>query len=82
MTLGNLGRSADEALVQRPASPEGEIAVMFRNAIEGARDLYLTRSHDGGRMFEPAARLGSGTRKLEACPMDAGDWPSTGEGPW
>ncbi len=53
-------------------SPRGEITVMFRNAVEGARDLYLTRSRDGGRTFEPAARLGSGTWKLEACPMDGG----------
>ena len=53
-------------------SAKGEIAVMFRNAVEGARDLYLTRSGDGGRTFGPAARLGSGTWKLEACPMDGG----------
>jgi hypothetical protein len=61
-------------------SPKGEIAVMFRNAIEGARDLYLTRSGDGGRTFEPAARLGSGTWKLEACPMDGGGVAIDGRG--
>jgi len=53
-------------------SPKGEIAVMFRNSVEGARDLYVTRSKDGGRTFEPAVRLGAGTWKLEACPMDGG----------
>jgi len=53
-------------------SAEGEIAVMFRNSVQGARDLYVTRSRDGGRTFEPAVKLGSGTWKLEACPMDGG----------
>ncbi len=53
-------------------SAKGEIAVMFRNSVEGARDLYVTRSRDGGRTFEPVAKLGSGTWKLEACPMDGG----------
>ena len=53
-------------------SAKGDISVMFRNALDGARDLYLTASHDGGRMFEPATKLGSGTWKLDACPMDGG----------
>jgi len=53
-------------------SAKGEIAVMFRNSLEGARDLHVTGSRDGGRTFEPAVKLGSGTWKLEACPMDGG----------
>jgi len=53
-------------------SAKGEITVMFRNSLEGARDLHVTRSRDGGRTFEPAVMLGSGTWKLEACPMDGG----------
>jgi len=61
-------------------SAKGEIAVLFRNAVEGARDLYLTRSGDGGRTFGPAARLGSGTWKLEACPMDGGGLAMDGRG--
>ena len=50
----------------------GVIHVMFRNAMEGSRDLHLTRSSDGGRTFEVAAKLGIGTWKLEGCPMDGG----------
>jgi hypothetical protein len=53
-------------------SPKGDISVMFRNAVEGARDLYLTSSHDGGQTFEPPSKLGNGTWKLDGCPMDGG----------
>ena len=45
---------------------------MFRNALDGSRDLYLTRSGDGGKTFDAAKKLGRGTWKLEACPMDGG----------
>jgi hypothetical protein len=48
------------------------IFVMFRNALDGARDLYLSRSVDGGKTFAAARKLGRGTWPLEACPMDGG----------
>ena len=50
---------------------DGGILVMFRNWLEGSRDLYLTRSTDGVQ-FSPAHKLGTGTWKLNACPMDGG----------
>jgi len=50
----------------------GAILVMFRNALEGSRDMYLARSSDGGKTFEPAQKVGQGTWKLDACPMDGG----------
>jgi hypothetical protein len=50
----------------------GAIFVMFRNALAGSRDLYLTRSDDGGKTFGSAKKLGLGTWKLEGCPMDGG----------
>jgi BNR repeat protein len=50
----------------------GNVFVMFRNSLEGSRDLYLTRSADGGKTFDPARKLGRGTWRLEACPMDGG----------
>ena len=53
-------------------SAKGMVAVMFRNAIDGARDLHVTVSADGGRTFGPAVKLGDGTWKLSACPMDGG----------
>ena len=52
--------------------PDGRLHVMWRNQLQGARDLYLTRSADGGATFEPAEKLGTGTWPLTACPMDGG----------
>jgi len=52
--------------------PAGELAVMWRNLVDGARDLYLVRSTDGGATFGPAEKLGRGTWRLNACPMDGG----------
>jgi hypothetical protein len=49
----------------------GTIAVLFRNQIDGHRDMYLARSADG-RTFAPAVKQGSGTWALQACPMDGG----------
>lgn len=48
------------------------VFVMFRNNVNGNRDLYLTRSDDGGDHFKPAEKLGLGSWKLDACPMDGG----------
>ena len=50
----------------------GRIFVMFRNSIDGNRDMYLVRSDNGGMTFGPATRLGAGAWKLNACPMDGG----------
>ncbi len=51
---------------------EGMIGVMFRNSLDGNRDMYLVRSADGGATFGAAVKLGSGSWKLNACPMDGG----------
>ena len=48
------------------------VYVMFRNWLDGNRDLYLTHSADGGNTFEPAQKLGEGNWKLDGCPMDGG----------
>jgi hypothetical protein len=48
------------------------VAVMFRNNLKGNRDLYLIQSGDGGATFEKARKLGEGSWKLDACPMDGG----------
>lgn len=52
--------------------PQGKIAVMFRNWLGGSRDMYLATSSDGGKAFTPAEKLGTGTWKLNGCPMDGG----------
>ena len=48
------------------------IYVMFRNRLDGNRDLYLIQSSDGGASFGQAQKLGTGSWKLNACPMDGG----------
>jgi len=49
----------------------GHIYVMFRNWLNGNRDLYLIQS-DGGSTFGPVQKLGEGNWKLDGCPMDGG----------
>ena len=50
----------------------GALHVMFRNELDGARDLYVTDSSDGGKTFSSARKLGTGTWKIATCPMDGG----------
>jgi len=53
------------------AAGGGEFVVMWRNALDGSRDFYTMRLRDG-RAASPAEKQGTGTWKLEACPMDGG----------
>jgi hypothetical protein len=48
------------------------VYVMFRNWLNGNRDLYLIKSSDGGKSFGRAQKLGKGSWKLNGCPMDGG----------
>jgi len=50
----------------------GSITIMFRNNIDGSRDLHFTKSSDGGVSFSSPQKLGSGTWKINGCPMDGG----------
>jgi hypothetical protein len=49
----------------------GQILVMWRNWLAGARDMYLARSRDGMNFSKPE-KLGMGSWQLNACPMDGG----------
>lgn len=51
----------------------GGPVVMFRNALEGMRDMYLLRAG------QPARKLGDGSWKLNACPMDGGGLARLGD---
>src|SRR5262249_28014648 len=51
--------------------PDGQVLVMWRNWLAGSRDMYLARSRDGVTFSKPE-KLGTGTWKLNACPMDGG----------
>jgi hypothetical protein len=48
------------------------VYVMFRNWLQGNRDLYLIESGNNGQTFSAAQKLGNGSWKLNACPMDGG----------
>ncbi len=51
---------------------DGAVHVMFRNSLAGNRDMYVATSKDEGATFAPATKIGQGTWKLDACPMDGG----------
>lgn len=54
------------------AANQNDVYIQFRNWVDGGRDLYLAHSSDGGVNFASAQKLGVGTWKLNACPMDGG----------
>jgi hypothetical protein len=53
-------------------SPDGILHVMWRNSLDGNRDMYVARSKDNGLSFGPAKQLGTKNWQLAACPMDGG----------
>lgn len=52
-------------------SSKGQVAVMWRNSLEGSRDLHVA-FREGDQPFSPGMKLGDGTWKIEGCPMDGG----------
>lgn len=48
------------------------VYAMFRNWLDGNRDLYLIKSSNLGQSFGRASKLGMGSWKLNGCPMDGG----------
>ncbi|MCF0058248.1 sialidase family protein [Dyadobacter sp. CY356] len=52
---------------------DGVLYVMFRNKLNGARNMYLISSKDNGAHFDKARKLGSGDFMINGCPMDGGD---------
>ncbi len=58
----------------------GNLAVMWRNAIDGSRDMWLTTRAKDTMQFSAARKLGEGTWQLKACPMDGGRIVALGEG--
>lgn len=51
---------------------DGRVVAMWRNWLNGARDMYLAQSNDEGRSWSAGRKLGEGEWKLDACPMDGG----------
>lgn len=50
----------------------GDIVVMWRNALRGARDLWTAVRPAGSDQFSPPMRQGVASWKLDGCPMDGG----------
>lgn len=55
------------------------VSVMFRNWINGNRDMYLIQSENGGNSFGPAQKLGNGSWSLNGCPVDGGGIATNGQ---
>ena len=64
------------------AAADGRLIALWRNHLSGERDMYVSRSEDGGRSFGEAAMLGRQRWRLPACPMDGGDLAAGPAGAW
>ena len=74
---GLVYRSPDGSVCQccHPSAafgPDGSIAVLWRNNLKGARDLYHARFHRRRPDLRRGVELGRGTWPLNICPMDGG----------
>lgn len=59
---------------------KGGVLAMFRNALEGNRDMYLVRSSADAKKFDAGQKLGTGAWRLDRCPMDGGAVCGGGDG--
>src|SRR4051794_22113294 len=51
---------------------------MFRDAVDGNRDMYLSEWHVNGVVSTPQ-KLGEGSWAINACPMDGGGLAREGD---
>ncbi len=49
-----------------------KLVIGFRNWLMGSRDIYYAVSTDKGKTFSDPKKSGTGTWRLNACPMDGG----------
>jgi hypothetical protein len=59
---------------------DGDLHVMWRNSLQGNRDMYTAISQDGGKTFSPGKKIGQSSWTLDACPMDGGYLAAFGDG--
>lgn len=50
----------------------GRVVIGFRNWLMGSRDIYYAVSTNKGKTFSKPKKSGTGTWRLNACPMDGG----------
>ncbi|MBN3519237.1 exo-alpha-sialidase [Algoriphagus lutimaris] len=58
---------------------DDHLYIMFRNNLNGSRDLHLAISKDNGNSFGSPIKLGQDTWKLNGCPMDGGGFRVTNQ---
>ena len=59
---------------------KGELAVLFRNWLDGARDFYVVVSKDAGKTWGKAVPVILQSWKINMCPMDGGALAGTKKG--
>ncbi|HXI01455.1 MAG TPA: hypothetical protein VNI52_14395 [Sphingobacteriaceae bacterium] len=59
---------------------DDKLVIGFRNWLMGSRDIYYIVSTNKGKTFSAAEKSGTGTWKLNACPMDGGGLAVTEDG--
>lgn len=59
---------------------DGNLAIMWRNSIEGSRDMWISTRAKGAAQFSAARKVGEGTWKINGCPMDGGRIMALGGG--
>lgn len=84
LTAGNSNWSKNKLVYQSPdghtceccrpniSIKENKLVITFRNWLAGARDIYYASSINKGKTFSSPIKMGMGTWKLNACPMDGG----------
>lgn len=51
------------------ASPEGHVYAAFRSNIDNQRDMFVVRSYDAGKTFEPPILIQTSSWIISACPV-------------
>jgi hypothetical protein len=64
------------------AASNNQWYILWRNLIEGHRDIYVSTSRVGKTGFDEPVRLGDVEWMLDACPMDGGDLAIGENGGW
>jgi hypothetical protein len=59
--------------VSAASDRRGKLYIMWRNQLNGYRDMYMLPLNEKLEPTATAAKLGSGTWKLDGCPMDGGN---------
>jgi hypothetical protein len=92
-TDGGQTWNADQVLYRSPSgsicecchptvtfAADGSIVALWRNSIDGDRDMYMVRFDGDLAPRGEANKLGEGTWPIDGCPMDGGDVVLNGQG--